>query len=202
MALSKSDTARLKQRHRPDWEGETGREKKQKKSLPPGSVLRKLKERQDILPKGKGAYLASGEPLARRLMGQYRWEYFCYFEEEEGEKIEPGKKETDPGNRCELSKGLAQTFQNVPHVCLLSTLLLQSLISGICAGPPESAASSSSTFILVIGANGDNSQAHICILVHADFIQPLSEDRLVVVDVADENPHIRCVCRNDSVGRD
>lgn len=58
------------------------------------------------------------------------------------------------------------------------------------------------TFILICGANGDNSQAHICILINPDFIQSLSEDRFVVVDVADENPHVCCVCRNDRTAQD
>lgn len=57
------------------------------------------------------------------------------------------------------------------------------------------------TFILVISTNSDNSKSHICILIDSDFIQPLSKDWFVVIDVADENPHIRCVCKNDSNGR-
>lgn len=58
------------------------------------------------------------------------------------------------------------------------------------------------TFILVISTNSDNSLAHICILVDANFIEALSKDWLVVVDVADENPHIGCVCKNDRMADD
>lgn len=66
--------------------------------------------------------------------------------------------------------------------------------------PPP--ASGSVTFILIGGADGDDRQADVCVLVHAHFVQPLSEDRLVVVDVADENPHVRRVCgRSRNVAR-
>lgn len=58
------------------------------------------------------------------------------------------------------------------------------------------------TFIFIISTDSDNSKPHICILVNADLIQSLSEDWLVVVDVADENPHICCVCRNDRIEKD
>lgn len=58
------------------------------------------------------------------------------------------------------------------------------------------------TFIFVISTDGDNSQAHICILIDADFIEPLSKDRFVVVDVADENAHVRRVCKNERTRKD
>lgn len=62
--------------------------------------------------------------------------------------------------------------------------------------PPSSLppASGSVTFIFIGGADGDDSQADVCVLIHAHFVQPLSKDGLVVVDVADENPHVRRVC--------
>lgn len=49
------------------------------------------------------------------------------------------------------------------------------------------------TFIFIVSANGKDGGAHICVLVHVDFIHCLRKHWLVIIHVADENPHIRRV---------
>lgn len=53
------------------------------------------------------------------------------------------------------------------------------------------------TFIVVVGADSDNSEANISVLIGADFVDTLGEDGLVIIDVADENAHVRRVCGSD-----
>lgn len=73
----------------------------------------------------------------------------------------------------------------------VSSLVLSSLFLPLPSDP------SFHTFIFVISTDGDNSQADICVLVNADFIETLSKDGFVIVHVADENPHICCVCKKN-----